>query len=327
MCRPADASASGLAVLCLHAGRRRISGKANAEEKFMIPSSYGTIVVVTGATSGIGLATAEELAQRGVEVIAVGRSAQRCQATERRLQSLHPAGRATCLVADLTSQREVRRLAASVRGMLAAAGPSALDGLVNNAGTFTYWLALTPEGFETQWALHHLAPFLLTLELLPLLEAAPAARVITVSSGSHYQGSLNWEDIQGIEHYNALRTYNRTKLANVLFTAELNRRLGPGSRVRAFAADPGLVKTDIGLKGTPPLVRWIWERRRAGGISPCEAAKGIVYLLTAPAVQDSYQVYWKHGRPQAPSRQALDVASAQRLWAISTNMCGGNLAL
>jgi len=288
----------------------------------MASSLIGKTIVVTGATSGIGLATAEALARQGAEVIGVGRSPQRCQAAEQQLRGLNPAGRVTYCVADLTRQDEVRRLAEAVRGITAAAGRPALDGLVNNAGTFTFWLALTPEGFETQWALNHLAPFLLTQELLPLLEAAPAARVVTVSSGSHYHTSLNWTDIQLRRHYNGLLAYQQTKLSNVLFTVELNRRLGPQSRVRAFAADPGLVKTDIGLKGTPALVQWIWERRRAGGISPAEAARGIVFLLSEPSVRDSSQVYWKHGRPQPPSRQALDVAAAQRLWAISAQMCG-----
>jgi hypothetical protein len=92
--------------------------------------------------------------------------------------------------------------------------------------------------------------------------------------------------------------------------------------VRAFAADPGLVKTDIGLKDTPGLVQWVWERRRAGGISPAEAARGIVYLLSEPAIRDSSQVYWKHGRSLPPSHQALDAAAAQRLWAVSAQMCG-----
>jgi len=288
----------------------------------MVSSLGGKVIVVTGATSGIGMAAAEELTRQGAEVIGVGRSAQRCQAAEQRLRDLNPVGRATYCVADLTRQGEVRKLAETVRGMATAAGRPALDGLVNNAGAFTYWLALTCEGFETQWAVNHLAPFLLTLELLPLLEAAPSARIVTVSSGSHRHTNLNWADIQFRRRYSGLRAYNQTKLANVLFTVELNRRLGSGSHVRAFAADPGLVKTDIGCKGTPGLVQWIWERRRAGGISPAEAARGIVFLLSEPSIQDSRQAYWKHGRSTSPSRQALDAAAAQRLWAVSAQMCG-----
>jgi retinol dehydrogenase 12 len=278
-------------------------------------------IVVTGATSGIGLATAEELVRQGARVIGAGRSLERCAAAEQRLRAIDPAARVAFATADLTRQSEVRRLAATIRELCAAWGQEALDGLVNNAGTFTYWQSLTPEGFETQWAVNHLAPFLLTLELLPLLQAAPAARIVTVSSGSHYHTELNWADIQLRRHYSGLQAYKQTKLANVLFTAELNRRLGPHSPVRAFAADPGLVRTDIGLKGTPGLVQWIWERRRAGGVSAGEAARGIVFLLGEASIQDARQVYWRHGRPQPPSRQAQDVAAAERLWALSARMC------
>jgi retinol dehydrogenase-12 len=278
--------------------------------------------VVTGATSGIGLAAAEILLRQGACVIGVGRSAGRCQEVENRLRRAHPASDITCLVADLSSQGQVRALAAQIRAQLAQRGASALDGLLNNAGTFTYWLTLTPDGFETQWAVNHLAPFLLTNELLPLLQAAPAGRVVTVSSGSHYGTRLDWADPQLRRHYNGLKAYGSTKLANVLFTLELNRRLGPGSRLRAFAADPGLVKTDIGFKGTPAIVRWVWRQRRAAGIPPEESARGIVYLLTEPSLQESGEIYWQHGRPKAASRYALDRESAARLWSLSESMCG-----
>jgi retinol dehydrogenase 12 len=169
---------------------------------------------------------------------------------------------------------------------------------------------------------NHLAPFRLTLELLPLLQAAPAGRVVTVSSDSHYAARMNWNDIQLRRSYNGLRAYEQTKLANVLFTVELNRRLGAGSNVRAFAADPGLVKTDIGLKGTPGLVRWLWGLRRSGGISAAESARGIVALLTDPMAQETGAVYWKHGSPKLSSRYSLDGEVARRLWDISASMCG-----
>ena len=259
----------------------------------------GKTFIVTGATSGIGLACAEILAEQGGSVIGAGRSADRCRAAEARLRSINPHGDARYFVADLSLQSEVRALAGRIRETLAERG-QALDGLVNNAGTFTYWMALTREGFETQWAVNHLAAFLLTHELLPLLQAAPAARVVTVSSDSHH-GAADWDDPQLRRRYNGLRAYGRTKLANILFTLELNRRLAPTSRVKAFAADPGLVKTEIGFKGTPPLVRWVWERRRAGGMPPEESARGIVCLLTEPDLHESAEIYWKHGQPRQAS--------------------------
>ncbi len=288
----------------------------------MATSIMGKTIVVTGATSGIGLATATALNGMGAHVIGIGRSPQRCRETERRLNAAHPAGGAVVCEADLTLQSEVRRVAGEIRMLLASRGRPGLDGLVNNAGTFTYWLNLTAEGFETQWAVNHLAPFLLTLELLPLLQAAATARIVTVSSESHAHTRLNWSDIQLRWHYNGLQAYKQTKLANVLFTAELNRRLGPGSTVRAFAADPGLVQTDIGYKGTPGIVQWVWSRRRAMGISPEEAAKGIVHLLGEVSVQRSPEVYWRHGRPRRADPAGLDPVDGQRLWALSAQMCG-----
>ena len=278
--------------------------------------------VVTGATSGIGLATTDLLASQGAHMIGVGRSAERCWQAENRLRAAHPGAIVEYCIADLSMQSQVRKLAAEIREKLNSGGSARLDGLVNNAGTFTYWLTLTPEGFEMQWAVNHLSAFLLTHELLPLLQAAPAARVVTVSSMSHYLGRINWEDVQLRRHYNGLRAYRQTKLANVLFTAELNRRLGAQSSMRAFAADPGLVRTDIGAKGNPGFVGWIWKRRSAGGISPEKSARGLVYLLSEPSLQGTPEIYWKHGVPKIPSRRAQDEESARRLWAISEQMCG-----
>jgi NAD(P)-dependent dehydrogenase (short-subunit alcohol dehydrogenase family) len=288
----------------------------------------GKTIVVTGATSGIGLAAAERLARLGASVIGVGRSEERCQEAQDRLLRSNLGASVIYYVADLALQSQIRALGGEIREVLAASGKVGLDGLVNNAGTFTWWLTLTPEGFEMQWAVNHLAPFLITHELLPLLRSAPAARVITISSASHYHGRLNWDDLQLRRHYNGLRAYENTKLANVLFTLEFNRRIGPTSQIRAFAADPGLVKTDIGLKGTPALVRKVWQWRRRGGVSPEKSAAGIVLLLgdLAPhgtnTPQDWPAVYWKDGRPQPASPLAMDRQAAARLWRQSERMCG-----
>lgn len=279
--------------------------------------------VVSGATSGIGLSVAEGLIRGGASVIGVGRQPERCAQVEERLRALHPdSGRAAVLLADLSIQANVRRLARDVRRTLADWGFAALDGLINNAATVPFWQTLTPEGFDMQWAVNHLAPFLLTHELLPLLKAAPTGRVVTVSSGSHYNARLNWDDIQLFRHYNPLRAYGQTKLANVLFTFELNRKLGAQSTVHAFAADPGLVNTELGLKSNSFLARWIWDWRRRGGISPEETSKGIVYLATEPSIQSSTEVYWKHSQPKAPSVYALNPQAAQQLWELSAQMCG-----
>jgi NAD(P)-dependent dehydrogenase (short-subunit alcohol dehydrogenase family) len=280
--------------------------------------------VITGATSGIGLATAKALALTGAAVIGVGRSPERCQAEQNRLRAQTNNPNIQYLVADLSRQADVRKLAVEIGGVLSDTGRSALDGLLNNAGVFTYWLTLTPDGIEMQWAVNHLAPFLLTCELLPLLKAAEFARVVTVSSDSHFGGHLDWKDPQMRRHYNGLQAYNNTKLANILFSMEFNRLMADKPAVQAFAADPGLVKTDIGLKGTPALVQRIWKIRRSGGTSPDVPARNMAYLLTEPSIQHAANIYWKDCRPKIPSRSTLDVLASEKLWILSENMCGIN---
>jgi retinol dehydrogenase 12 len=282
----------------------------------------GKTYVVTGATSGIGLATAERLVRAGADVIGVGRSFERCRDAEWWLRSIRSDVDVDYLTGDLSLQRDVRRLAVEVRNRLEMQAKIGLDGLINNAATFSYWFTLTMDGVELQWAVNHLAPFLLTNELLPALKQAPSARVVTVSSDSHYGARLNWEDLQQRRRYNGLNAYGTTKLANILFTLELNRLLKAESNVRAFAADPGLVKTDIGFKGTPPIAGWVWKWRRSGGIDPQEAASGIAFLATEPAIHDADDLYWKHGQPKHASRRALDASAAHRLWEVSAQMCG-----
>jgi retinol dehydrogenase 12 len=285
-------------------------------------SLKGKTFVLTGGTSGIGLAAAQLLAGQAAFLIGVGRSADRCAEVESQLRCTFPQAQVEYCVADLSLQEQVRRLAVEIRVKLQAHQSKALDGLINNAGVFTYRMAQTSEGFEMQWAVNHLAPFLLTHDLLPLLQAALAGRVVTVSSGSHYCTRLRWNDIQLKHGYNCLLAYKQTKLANVLFTAEINRQLGEQSTLRAFAADPGLVFTEMGFKGNPSLVRWIWGLRRRSGVTPQEAARGVVYLATDPTIQNSPEVYWKDSRPKAPDPYALDDDAARRLWSLSEQMCG-----
>lgn len=278
--------------------------------------------LVTGSTSGIGLAITENLVEKGHKVIGVGRSHQRCSEQDKRLKEIYPQISLVYFVADLSRQDEIRSLAGEVRKQLTKWDEIGLDGLVNNAGTFTFWQSLTAEGFETQWAVNHLAPFLLTNLLLPELETKSHSRVITISSGSHYGARLKWTDIQGLRRYNPLRAYKHTKLANVLFTAELNRRLEPDSPLRALAADPGLVNTSIGEKSPSRIAQKLWKRRRKKGIDPVQSAAGIVDLLFEqnPNIQES--IYWKHGKAKKPNPFALNRDYGWRLWEISAQMTG-----
>ncbi|MPM62334.1 hypothetical protein SDC9_109200 [bioreactor metagenome] len=278
--------------------------------------------VVTGFSSGIGFACTESLLEAGADLIGIGRNEQRCKEAVEKIQASFPQSRIQWVLANLSSQIEVRRAATEIAALLKKDGKSALDGLINVAGTFEYWMRLSEDGIETQWAVNHLAPFLLSHELMPYLRVAKDARLITVSSDSHYFGRIDWKDPQQTRHYNGLAAYGATKLANVLFSAEFNRRLWKASGVRAFAVDPGLVKTEIGFKNTPPLWRWVWQIRRSGGTMPEGPARGILHLLSTPDNDLVEGVYWKEGHQKNESRRALSLLDAKLLWEYSERLCG-----
>lgn len=285
-------------------------------------TSKGKVVIITGATSGIGLATAKELAGRGAYIIGTGRSEERCRKAEQEIRQLYPDVSVTYIAADISSLAEVTSLASDIRARLSQDGRTAIDVLINNAGTVSSWYVSTVDGFELQFAVNHLAPFLLTHELMPSLEQSQAGTVICVSSGSHYRTRLHWNDIMLRKHYNTLMAYKQTKLANVMFVTELNRRLSSsGSRVRALAVDPGLVNTDIGLKGTGGIVKKVWQIRSRGGTPPEQPAHAIAYLVTDPSPRLISEVYWKDCRPLRPSAYSQKPDAAKRLWELSERMC------
>ncbi|NPV55673.1 MAG: SDR family NAD(P)-dependent oxidoreductase [Anaerolineae bacterium] len=278
-------------------------------------------MVVTGASSGIGLAIATALCAKGIDVIGVGRSPERCDQATASIAAAVPGAGIAFEIADLSSQTQVRELAARLRMRLGAAYSGQLAALINNAGAIANWYTATEDGYELQFALNHLATFLLTLELLPNLASGAPARVVTVSSASHRNTRIHWKDVMLRRNYNTLLAYKQSKLANVMFTAEFNRRHA-ASGVRAYAADPGLVNTEIGMKGTSGIVAWFWDRRRRGGKSPEYGAATAVHLATDPSVASFPGIYWKDSRPKAPSAYALREAEASRLWELSERLCG-----
>jgi NAD(P)-dependent dehydrogenase (short-subunit alcohol dehydrogenase family) len=283
---------------------------------------HGKTILITGATSGIGRAAACALAAQGAAVIGVGRSAEKCRALEEDVFRARPAADVRTLTADLASLRQVRRLAGEVLALLADRDSAKLDVLVNNAGTVATWHTATEDGYELQFAVNHLAGFLLTRELMPALRRAGGARVLMTSSGSHRGAKIRWEDPMHRRGYSLLAAYGQSKLANVLFAAEFNRRIGAAAGIRACAVDPGLVDTDIGRKGTSGFERLVWEWRRRSGTPPEEAARTIVYLAAGPPLPAPDAVYWKDCRPLAPSREAQNAADAARLWTLSEQLCG-----
>ncbi len=278
-------------------------------------------VVITGATSGIGLEAASSFAKGGAYVIGVGRSPERCQEAKGKILAACPSARVDYLLADLSVQGQVRQLAQQIRQTLHQAGFQALDVLVNNAGTYSAKFTRTPDGVEYTFAVNHLAPFLLTHELLPLLVAAPQGRILTVSSSSHFNTWLDLHLVSRPFPYVGLWAYKVSKLANALFAHELDHRL-KGTPARSFAVDPGLVNTEIGLKSTDWLSRAVWQLRRRAGTSPQAPVQTLLHLASAPEVQTSREIYWYDSHPFACSRQARRADLAQALWAESLRLCG-----
>lgn len=279
-------------------------------------------IVITGATSGIGLATAKALAGMGAFVIGTGRSAERCRQSEESIRREQPDSRIRYLTADLSSQTQIRNLARDIRTIFEKTFEKpVLDTLVNNAGTFSSRFTKTEDGIETTFAVNHLAPFLLTHELFPLLAASEDGRVVTVGSGSHYHAKIKWKDIQQRRFYFGWNAYKQSKLGNVLFTAEFNRRFYHKTGIRAFVADPGLVQTAIAMKQSGFIVKTFWKHHIKKGVLTEEGAKTSIYLAVDPEALKQDSIYWKHEKPQAPNPRGLDASDAQELWERSCRMC------
>lgn len=281
-------------------------------------------IVITGATSGIGFSTACALAKRGALVLGVGRSKEHIQQAKQQIFAENPQSRLLFFLADLSSQRQVRNLAREITHSIELNGENKLHALINNAGAVSTQFIKTEDGYELQFAVNHLAPFLLTHELLPLLQQTPESRVITVSSNTHRTMRIFWKDVMFRKGYTLLTAYMQSKLANVLFTYEFNRRLGKNSSVKAYAADPGLVNTSLGSKGTSGLVSWAWSRHSRHGASPEKIGAEIAWLAVAPEANTHVSAYWKHGQPVQPSSYAQREDVAARLWELSERLCGIN---
>jgi retinol dehydrogenase-12 len=275
----------------------------------------GKVVVVTGASSGIGESAALELARRGATVVAVGRDEKRLNEVSKRIASINPAGAAEPLRADFASLSQVRRLA----NELLDRHPR-IDVLVNNAGLVAGRRSLTEDGYETTFAVNHLAPFLLTNLLLERLIASAPARVITTSSDAHRGGRLALDDLQAERGWSSWRAYSNSKLANVLFTHALARRL-EGKGVVANCFHPGVIRTRLG-RGTPAPIRLGWRVVSTFFKSADRGASTIVYLATAPEAGDVSGAYFVDSRQRSPSGQARDDELAERLWALSEKLAG-----
>ncbi len=278
-------------------------------------------VVVTGATSGIGLAAVKKFVQSGALVIGVGRSEVRNQNAYVQVSAGKHSGQAVYLIADLSIQDQVKSLCESIHKVLNARGYSQLDVLVNNAGIYLEKKQLTDEGIEKTFAVNHLTPFILTHGLSNLLQQAEHGRVLTVSSYSHRTTPLNLKRISNPKPYVGLLAYKRSKLCNILFTYALNRK---EDGITAYAVDPGLVNTAIASKGSQGLSHWIWRTRRKKGTSPEVPARTLLYLAAADEIDTHQGYYIKDCEPLKPSPKAHKVDLSEQLWALSCDLTGIN---
>ena len=284
-----------------------------------VPDLSGRTVLITGGNSGIGKATAAALTAAGASVVITARDPERgAQAVDDIRAAARGRGSMEVRALDLARLASVRAFAAEF-----LADHPRLDVLILNAGLTAAKRTVTQDGFETLFQVNHLSHFLLTHLLQERLVASAPARVVVVSSSSHRQaGALDFDDLQSERGYVGLRAYARTKLANVLFTRELARRLD-GTGVTANALHPGTVRTGWGADGDAGrllglglfLARWVF-------LSPEQGARTSVYLAGSPQVEGRTGGYYVRRRLRQPGANALDDAAARRLWQVSEQLLG-----
>jgi retinol dehydrogenase 14 len=272
----------------------------------------GRMVVVTGATGGIGKATAVGLAAMGARVAITGRDRDRAETAADEVR--RAGGTVDVFVADLSSQPEVRQLAQELVRNLPR-----IDVLVNNVGGYWDTRHVTADGLELTFALNHLAPFLLTNLLLDRLKRSASARVVTVASNAQSMGRIAFEDLQGELSYSGARAYNQSKLANVMFTYELARRLRATS-VTANAVHPGMVSTSFGAEDPSVVQRMVVPFMRPFMKTPDKGALTSIHVASAPDLEQVSGLFFAKGKPTSSAAASYDKATAARLWQVSAGL-------
>jgi len=291
-----------------------------------MPDLAGKLAVVTGANSGLGLVTARELAKAGATVVIAVRDTGKGAAAAAEISEAAPGRDPQVRRLDLADLASVRDFAARL-----TRDHDTLDLLINNAGVMAPPRSTTADGFELHMGINHLGHFTLTGLLLPLLEAAPAARVVTVSSTFHSFGRIDFDDLHREHGYRRYSAYGQSKLANLLFTAELDRRAAAaGSRLHAYAAHPGYASTNLQLTGQNPVMRAVMAASNAlFAVSPQAGALPTLCAATLPGLPGGVLVGPRslggyRGSPGVakPHRRAQDGETAARLWDVSTAATG-----
>ena len=279
----------------------------------------GKVCLVTGATSGIGAVTARELAELGATVVGIGRDPERCAAREREIRLKTGNQNVRFLVADLSSQAQVRAVAATVMNTY-----QNLHVLVNNVGGLFPTIERSVDGIELTLALNHLAPFLLTLLLLDRIKASAPARIVVVSSGAHVGATIDFDHLQDQPGAGGFRTYGQSKLANLYFTYELARKLA-GTGVTVNALHPGFVATGFGRGGKGlmgSVLAVVMPIAQLFALSEEDGAKTSVYLASSPEVEGVSGTYFAKQKALASSAVSYDEATAKRLWELSLHLTG-----
>lgn len=275
----------------------------------------GRTVLITGATSGIGLAASHKLAGMGAKLILVARDRDRLDGAAAAVRAGSGAGAVSTLCCDLSSLAAVRGLAAEVRDR-----HPQLHVLVNNAGGVSPRREVTVEGLERTFTVNHLAPYLLTRLLLGRMVESGPARIVTVSSAAHKRARLDLSDLQLASRYGVMRAYGRSKLANVLFTRELARRLA-STQVTANCVHPGVVATGIWARA-PWFTQPVFAVARAFMLTPDEGAETLVHLASSSEVERLSGAYVERKKVVDPAPQAQDEELARRLWDESARLTG-----
>ncbi len=277
-------------------------------------SLQGKICMVTGANSGIGKATALELTQMGATVVMVCRDRARGEEARSEITTKSRNNAVDLLQADLSSQQSIRQLVEHFKQRY-----THLHVLINNAGAAFTGRRETVDGLEMTFAVNYLAPFLLTHLLLDVLKASAPARIVNVSSASHKSGYIQMDDLQGEKHNRSMRAYPQSKLAIVLFTYELARRL-QGTGVTANCLDPGFVATNIGQTGASLPVRLLIKLIGSFGTSPEKGAKTSIYLASSPEVEGVTGNYFVKSLPKRSASISYDESLQRQLWEQSAKL-------
>jgi NAD(P)-dependent dehydrogenase (short-subunit alcohol dehydrogenase family) len=273
------------------------------------------VCLVTGANSGLGRATAEELARRDAHVVMVSRVRERGEKAQSEIKKVTGNQSVDLLCADFSSLESVRKLAEEYRKNY-----DKLHVLVNNAGLVSLQRKLTVDENETTFQVNYLAPFLLTNLLLDELKSSAPSRIVNVSSVAHYSGHLDFNDLTMENSYGVMRAYSESKLALVLFTRELARRL-QGSGVTAYSLHPGAVGTNIWSRPAGSF-GFIMKIPKLFMRTPKKGAETIVYLATEPGIENQSGEYFDDKRMRRSSEDSYDEEKARKLWEISVKLCG-----